>query len=136
MQGRAFLDVARTLVFTATEPYWRATVIHAYYALFLECREALRRWGIAFTPRPNVHSAVRLRFHFASDPSLNQLSFALDRWCRKRNDASYDMGTLPAFATGRLAQEAIQETTAALALLDAIDADPARSAAAIAAFPP
>jgi len=109
MQGRAFLDVARTLVSTATEPYWRATVIHAYYALFLECRDALGRWGIAFTPRPR---------------------------CRKRNDASYNMGALSDFATDRLAREAIQETTAALALLDAIDSDPARRAAAIAAFPP
>lgn len=136
MQGRAFLDVARTLVSAATEPYWRATVIHSYYALFLECRETLSRWGVAFTPRPNVHSAVRLRFHYASDPSLKQLSFALDRWCRKRSDASYNMGVLGDFAADRLAQDAIQETTTALALLDAIDSDPARQAAAIAAFPP
>jgi 16S rRNA A1518/A1519 N6-dimethyltransferase RsmA/KsgA/DIM1 with predicted DNA glycosylase/AP lyase activity len=136
MQGRAFLDVARTLVSAATEPYWRATVVHAYYALFLECRDALSRWGVAFTPRPNVHSAVRLRFYYVSDPSLKQLSFFLDRWCRKRNDASYNMGALLDFANNRLAQDAIQEITAALALLDAIEADPIRRAAAIAALPP
>lgn len=136
MQGRAFLDVARTLISAATEPYWRATVIHAYYALFLECRDALSRWGIAFTPRPNVHSAVRLRFYYVSDTSLIQLSSTLDRWCRKRNAASYNMAGLADFATNRLAQDAIREITAAVSLLDAIDSDPVRRAAAIAAFPP
>ncbi|HEY7425512.1 MAG TPA: hypothetical protein VH682_14875 [Gemmataceae bacterium] len=136
MQGRDFLDVARSLASSSTEPYWRATVLHAYYALFLECRDALSRWGVAFTLRPNIHSAVRLRFVYVSDPGLNQLGAALDRWCRKRNEASYNMGALLDFATDRLAQDAIAEAATALALLDAIESDPSRRAAAIAAFPP
>lgn len=136
MRGRVFLDVAHTLVSAATEPYWRATVIHAYYALFLECRDALNRWGVAITPHQGAHSAVRLRFAYVSDPSLNKLGFALDRWCRKRNAASYNMGIFRDFTTNRLAQNAVQEITAALSLLDAIEADPIRRAAAIAAFPP
>jgi hypothetical protein len=136
MQGRAFLDVARALAATSTEPYRRATVIHAYYALFLECRDALSRWGIGIVPKQNVHSAVRLRFVFVSDKDLKTLGFALDRWCRKRNAASYDLGALADFATDRLVRDAIAETTTALTLLDAIESDPARRAAAIAAFPP
>jgi hypothetical protein len=136
MQGRAFLEVAREVVLGGTEAHWRATVIHAYYALFLECRDALSRWGIAFSPRPNVHSSVRVRFVYASDSSLKRLGSALDRWCRKRNDSSYHLGALLDFTSDRLARDAIKEADAALALLDALESDPARRAAAIASFPP
>jgi hypothetical protein len=41
MAGRNFLDVARAVVSGQAEYYWRAGAIHAYYALFLECRDAL-----------------------------------------------------------------------------------------------
>lgn len=136
MQGRAFLEVAREVVTGTTEAHWRATVIHAYYALFLECRDALIRWRVTIPPRQNAHSAVRLRFIYAADPDLKQLGYALDKWCPRRNDASYDLSALPPFATDRLAQDAIVKVTTALALLDAIDNDPVRRASAIAAFPP
>jgi len=111
-------------------------VIHAYYALFLECRDTLTRWGIAIPPRQNVHSFVRLRFLYAANADLNALGRTLDRWCRSRNQANYDLSGLPKFATDAFAHDAIREITAALVLLDAIDADPVRRAAAVAAFPP
>lgn len=136
MQGRAFLQVAREVVSGTTEAHWRATVIHAYYALFLECRDALNRWGVAIPPRQNVHSAVRLRLVYSADPDLKRLGYALDKWCPRRNDASYDLSALPKFATDRLAQDAIVEATVGVVLLDAIESDPVRRSAAIAAFPP
>ena len=128
--------MARAVVHGTTEAYWRATVIHASYALFLECRDALASWGIAVPPRQNVHSTVRLRFIYAADADLKQRGFALDRWCQWRNEASYNLAPLPDFLTDTLAQTAITKVDAALALLDAIEADPVRRAAAIAAFPP
>lgn len=136
MRGRAFLELARDVVAGTTEAHWRATVIHAYYALFLECRDALNRWGIAIPPRHDVHSFVRLRFLYAANTDLKTLGGALDRWCYFRNQANYDLGALPKFATDAFAHDAIRETGTALALLDAIDTNPARRAAAIAAFPP
>lgn len=136
MQGRAFLEVARQVVAGTTEAHWRATVIHAYYALVLECRDALHRWGFPMAPRHAVHSAVRLRFVYATDPDLKRLGYALDNWCAHRNHASYDLSPLGKFATDDLAQDAIAEVAADLALLDSIDNDPARRAAAIAAIHP
>jgi hypothetical protein len=136
MQGRAFLEVAREVFAGTTEAHWRATVIHAYYALFLECRDALIRRGVPAPPRQTAHSTVRLRFIYAADSDLKQLGYALDKWCPHRNHASYDLRTLSKFATDRLAQDAIAEVAAALALLDAIESDPTRHAAAIAALPP
>jgi hypothetical protein len=136
MQGRAFLDVARELVGGTTEAHWRATVIHAYYALFLECRDALARWGIAITRHQNVHSAVRLRIVYSGDPDVKAIGFKLDEWCKQRNDASYNLSVLQQFSTTHFAQDAINEVDAKLILLDAIESDPARRAAAIASFPP
>lgn len=136
MQGRAFLDVARDVFLQTKEPYWRATVIHAYYALMLECRDALARWGVPIVPRQNAHSAVRLRFLYASDSDLKAIGSKLDDWGRYRNDASYNLTLLRHFTSNALAQRAIKEVTAALTLLDAIEADPVRRAAAIASFPP
>ena len=136
MQGRAFLDIARELLGGGTEAHRRATVIHSYYSLFLECRDALTRWGIAISPRQNVHSAVRLRFVYAGDVDLKDIGFDLDKWCRYRNDASYNLGVLQKFATDTLAQDALAEAAAALTLLDALESDPVRRAVAIASFPP
>ncbi len=85
MQGRAFLMVAQQLSMSTTEAHWRGAAIHAYYALILECREALEGWGRVVPPRTNLHSFVRLQFVYAADADLNQISDALDRLVRLRN---------------------------------------------------
>src|SRR2546421_103927 len=47
MPGREFLELARELLAFGTLPrHWRAVIIHTYYALLLECRDAMTRWGL------------------------------------------------------------------------------------------
>lgn len=135
MPGRGFLEVARDVAVGSTEFHWRAAVVHAYYALVLECRDVLFRWGFTMPRRDNMHSWVRLRFTYASDAGLKHIGAALDILVRQRNEANYDLQS-STFTSPQVAQDAIQGAVDALALLDQIDADPARRAAAIAAIPP
>jgi hypothetical protein len=78
MQGRQFLGPAGALVKRNSEADWRGAAIHAYYALFLECREALKRWGRLPPGRLNIHAVVRLKFTFAANPDLKAVDKALD----------------------------------------------------------
>ena len=135
MQGRAFLSVARMVVAGPTEAHWRGAVVHAYYALLLECRDALERWAFPLPPHQSVHAYVRLRFTYAADADLKSIGDALDELVRFRNRASYDLKPLPMFTSPNAAQQAIQKASDTLALLDSIDADPTRRAIAIASMP-
>lgn len=136
MKGRDFLDVARVLAGGSGEAYWRAAIIHAYYALVLECRDTQGRWGFPIPPRQSVHAVVRLRFVYASDTDLKDIAKQLDWLVRLRNRASYDLSPAPVFASAAEAKKAVQQATDALALLDGIEADPARLAAARASIRP
>jgi hypothetical protein len=136
MAGREFLDVARKVVLEKTPYFWRAAAIHAYYALMLECRDALSRWGFVKPRRDSVHPWVRLCFQYATDPDLKNIGLALDDLVRLRNEASYELAASSSFTNSTKAIRAIQRATDAIAILDAIEADPARLAAAIAAIRP
>jgi hypothetical protein len=136
MQGRAFLDLARELVKGSAEQHWRGAVIHAYYGLMLECRDALVRWGRPVPPHQNVHHYVRQTLVFASEQDVKDIGYDVEKLAQARNRANYDLTSLPEFASDAAARTWVQRGLNALALLDAIDADPARQAAAIASLPP
>jgi hypothetical protein len=134
MPGRGFLDVARDVATGPTEYHRRAAVVHAYYALLLECRDALFRWGFALPSQNALHSWVRLRFVYAADEDLKAIGDGLERLVRLRNRASYDLQSV-AFKPG-VPQAAFQAAETALALLDGIESDPVRRAAAVASIRP
>jgi hypothetical protein len=83
-----------------------------------------------------VHAWVRLPLVYAADANLKQIGKVLEDLVRLRNQASYDLTPLPQFASPDAAQDAIQEAVDALALLDGIESDPVRQAAAIATIRP
>jgi hypothetical protein len=137
MPGREFLELARELLALGTLPrHWRAVIIHAYYALLLECRDAMSRWGLPPLTRHQVHAKVRLRLIYATDPDLKDIGFALEKLADHRNPANYDLRALPLVATGAKARNHVQIASDALARLDAIDADPTRRAAAAGSIQP
>ena len=134
MPGRGFLAPARDGVSGATEYHWRAAAVHAYYALLLEARDALFRWGFKKPKADSVHAWVRLRFAYAANADLKRIGDVLDRLVRLRNDASYNLIPLKEFASPADAQDAINDAADAISLLDQIEADPARRAAGGEAF--
>ncbi len=137
MHGREFLDLARELLASGTSPrHWRAVVIHAYYALLLECRDAMARWGLPSLARQQVHAQVRLRLVYASDVDLKGIGDALEVLNKHRNAASYELAPRPLFASVKVAQADVQLAADALTLLDSIDGDAAHRAAAIASIRP
>jgi hypothetical protein len=130
MQGREFLELARELLVSGTLPrHWRAVVIHAYYALLLECRDAMGRWGLPPLTRQQVHGQVRLRLIYSSDLELKWIGQKLEELGRHRNSASYDLRPLPFFVTPTQARNDVKAAADVLTLLDAIDADPSRRTA-------
>jgi hypothetical protein len=131
MDGRAFLDVARELLRGATPAHWRSSAGRAYYAVMLEGRETLRRWGFTIPSGDRVHSFVRLRFTYASDAALRGVGWDMDFMVQWRGKADYDL-TTNMFDTDVMAQDAVNRAATGIPVLDAIEADAAHRAAVIA----
>lgn len=95
---------------------------------------ALDRWGFSLPPRQDIHPFVRLHFSYANQPDMRRVGDALDKLVRWRNEADYRLETAGRFANDTDATEAIRLAQDAINLLDQVEADPARRAAAVAAI--
>ena len=133
MDGRGFLQSARRLLADPSEANWRSAAGRAYYALLHEGRAALERWGFPLLPRERVHSFVRVRFTFPAHADVRKVGDSFGLLSGLRNAADYRLASPGKFATAAEADDAVQRAEAAIDLLDQIDADPARRAAAVAA---
>jgi hypothetical protein len=136
MDGRALLDVGRDLAAGASEAHWRSSVGRACYALLHEVLGTLRRWGFAPPPRDKVHTFARRKFVYASDPDLKLIGLTLEALAQLRNMADYSLVTSGPFVSPRIAISALADAQSAVALLDALEASPARRAAAARTVPP
>jgi hypothetical protein len=136
MDGRALLDVAAELAAGSTEAHWRSSVGRAYYALLHEVLAALRRWGFAVPPRDKVHTFGRLKLIYATDPDLKRIGLTLEALGRLRNSADYQLLVPGPFVSARIAASALADAEAAVALLDGLEADLARRAAAVGSISP
>src|SRR5438445_6023880 len=105
MDGREFLGVAQDDAAGPSEAHWRSGVVNAYYALMLEGRDALLRWGFTIPPRQNVHAWIRLSCIYAADTDLKNIGYALENLVRLRTLAHYHLKPAPAFTSGAKAQE-------------------------------
>lgn len=121
MDGRTFLDVARSSARGNTEAQWRVAAGRAYYALMLEGREALHRWGFVLPAREQLHYCVLSRFRDPADPDLNEVASRLDRLRKSRNEADYDLKSSNYFRSAGFAQQMIRLAEDALRILDQID---------------
>jgi hypothetical protein len=128
------LGAARHLLAAPSEANRRAAAGRVYYALVHEGRTALERWGFPMPPGEHIHQFVRLRFTWPAHPDIRQVGDALDELARLRNRADYQLATPGSLSTDRPALNALTQAEAAIDLLDQIDADPARRAAAVAAI--
>src|SRR5260370_40485617 len=108
MRGREFLDQARESLPGTLPRQRRNAIIHAYYALLLECRDLMIRWGLPLLSRQQVHSQVRLRLIYSSAADLKPVGRALERLGRRRNLSSYDLLDLPLFAAAADPQDDVK----------------------------
>jgi hypothetical protein len=136
MRGREFLDLAREIVGNGGERHWRGAHIHAYYALFLESRDALARWGFPAPSLHTVHHHVRNKLTFAADKDLKSIGITLDHLSQRRSWASYTLAPHVRHGSEAGARQSIQLAADALILLDGLEADAVRRGAAIASIRP
>ncbi len=136
MNGRAWLEVARELSAGAGEAHWRSSVRRTYYALLHEVLARLGLWGFSRPARDKVHTFARLKLVYATDSDLKRIGLTLEALGRLRNVADYQLSGASPFVSAGIAVSALVDARAAIALLDGIDADPVRRAAAIGSIPP
>ena len=77
-----------------------------------------------------MHNFARLKRVYATDLDLQRIGLMLEALGRLRNMADYQLSPSGPFVSARIAVSALADAEATVALLDTLDADPVRRAAA------
>ncbi len=131
MDGREFLDAAQHLLSLPKEVNWRSAVSRLYLAVLHEARAALDRWGFPLPAQVDIHDFVLLRFRSVTSMDLLRVWEALRRLVSFVEEADFALATVRLFADATEVSKHLVLAQVAIALLDQIDSDPARRAAAI-----
>ena len=102
MRGEEFLKSAELMIRSrpGSEANWRAAVGRAYYAVFLEARDWLRREGVPFPPDVNEHKFVCDTLACANDPEMKWIGRKLHSLRSLRNAADYRLERRPVLVGG------------------------------------
>jgi len=130
MRGRQFLELAREIIKGGSERHRRGAVGRAYYALMLECRDALDAWGFPAPRRDAVHGFVRQRFDSSANADLRAIYDVLEELGKLRNVADYDLSAV--FVSTSHVHLAINDAGTELKHLEDINANANRRSAAVA----
>lgn len=132
MTPATLLALADRLALGADETDWRSAVSRAYYAAFHAARSFLSRPGFTQPKKGSVHDYLVRRLGGATGHrDVLDAGYHLGRLRIERNKADYDLAwsiTQPATATLVARARTIVNTLAA------VEADPARLAAVVAAI--
>jgi hypothetical protein len=79
---------------------------------------------------------ARLKLVYATDSDLRRIGLTLEALGRLRNVADYQLSVPGPFVSAKIAVSAVADAEAAVAVLDAIEVDPARRKAAAGSIPP
>jgi hypothetical protein len=83
-----------------------------------------------------TYTFARLKLVYATDLDLKRIGLMLEALGRLRNTADYQLSPSSQFVSGRIAVSALADAEATVALLDTLEADPVRRAAALGSIAP
>jgi len=132
MDGRDFLGIAQHLLSLPTEASWRSAASRLYLALLHEARAALDRWGFPLPPQDDIHTFVLSRFGSHRSMDLLRVEDGLRRLKPFAEEPDFALSAVGSFADAAEVSQHLVLAQLVVDLLDQIDYDPARRAAAIA----
>jgi len=131
MDGRAFLVSVQHLLTLPHEANWRSAASRLYLVLLHEAKAALERWGFPLPLQDDIHAFVLSRFGSSPNMDLLRVADALRRLSLFADDADFALSSVGSFANAGPVSRHLVLAQVTIDLLDQIDNDPTRRAAAI-----